>query len=100
MLDLPPPWRDIIQQAWATHIPDCEVWAYGSRVKGMNHAASDVDLVVIHRETKKASMCSAIAPFQAALQESALPISVDVLDWATLTAEMQHEISQHKVRLF
>ncbi len=34
--------RELLQQ----HLPQAEVWAYGSRVNGDGHEASDLDLVV------------------------------------------------------
>ena len=45
MLDLRPEWLEIVRHLLAVHLPDAEVWAYGSRVQGTCHEGSDLDLV-------------------------------------------------------
>lgn len=47
MLDLRPEWLEVARQLLAVHLPAAEVWAYGSRVQGKAHDASDLDLVVL-----------------------------------------------------
>ena len=38
--------RDELEALLTKHVPDVEVWAYGSRVNGESHEASDLDLVL------------------------------------------------------
>ena len=45
-LDLPRRYRERLQELLKDHVPDAEVWAYGSRVNGESHEASDLDLVI------------------------------------------------------
>ena len=45
-LSLPPSYRRMVEDLLREHVPDAEVWAYGSRVNGQSHEASDLDLVV------------------------------------------------------
>ena len=57
-----------------------EIWAYGSRVNGDNHDASDLDLVI--RTIDDAPLAfDALLDFQEQIQESNIPILVQVIDW-------------------
>ena len=57
-----------------------EIWAYGSRVNGDNHDASDLDLVI--RTIDDAPLdFDALLDFQEQIQESNIPILVQVMDW-------------------
>ena len=45
-LNLRPAWRDMLESLLRTHVPQADVWAYGSRVTGGAHEASDLDIVL------------------------------------------------------
>lgn len=81
-----------------TQVPAAQVWAYGSRVSGGAHEASDLDLVVRNAHDLTAS-CEKLQDLREALQESALPILVDVHDWAALPAAFQRNIEREYVQL-
>ena len=38
--------RRVLEALLREHLPDVEVWAYGSRVSGLGHDGSDLDLVL------------------------------------------------------
>jgi predicted nucleotidyltransferase len=59
-------------------VPDCEVWAYGSRINGSGHAGSDLDLVILGKDKITWQL---MAKLKSAFEDSNLPFSVDVLDW-------------------
>jgi predicted nucleotidyltransferase len=93
ILDLPARYLDEVRTLLRRHVPGHEVWAYGSRVKGDAHPASDLDLVVRdpldpHRP------CPALPALRRALRDSDLPISVDVQDWALLPEAFRQEIER------
>lgn len=44
-LDLLPRHRRIIKELLIRHLPDVELWVYGSRMDGRSHGGSDLDLV-------------------------------------------------------
>ena len=46
LLDLPTRFREKLEALLREHVPDAEVWAYGSRVNGRSHDSSDLDLVL------------------------------------------------------
>jgi len=91
MLDLRPEWLATLQRLLALHLPDAEVWAYGSRVNGEGHEGSDLDLVV--RNPADLSLHqSALIDLREAFSESDLPIQVDILDWALIPESFHQEI--------
>lgn len=84
----------ILQQ----HIPDHEVWAYGSRVTGGSWEASDLDLVVRDRSDLQ-HVCENLTELREAFINSNLPISVDVMDWARIPDSFKGQIMQNYVVL-
>ena len=84
--------KTILKQ-WA---PNAEVWAYGSRVNGKCHEASDLDLVIRqpHHLQKPTEHLSQL---KQALKDSNVPIIVDVMDWAYLPESYRVEIQNHFV---
>ena len=83
MLDLRPEWLETVQCLIAAHIPDAEVWAYGSRVQGTSHEGSDLDLVVRNPNDPNRPQAN-LSNLREALSESNLPILLDLLDWARI----------------
>lgn len=99
MLDLRPEWLEIVRQLLAVHLPDAEVWAYGSRVQGTSHDASDLDLVVRNPADLNTPQQD-LSQLKEALSDSRLPILVDVLDWALIPETFRAEILRGgKVRI-
>lgn len=81
----------LLQQILQAEIPNCTVWAYGSRVTGTGHSTSDLDLA-LHQ-------CS-IAQFtqlQNTLQNSLLPIIIDLHRWETLPESFKQNIKQQYI---
>lgn len=92
MLNLRPKDLALVHDLMARHLPaEVAVWAYGSRVNGNNHEASDLDLV-LRTPDLQALPAGAISRFREALTDSNLPIFVDVHDWATLPASFHPRI--------
>ena len=83
----------MLQALLHQHLPHAEVWAYGSRVNGNGHDASDLDLVVRQPNDLK-QPTRALGETQEALSESNLPIRVEIVDWARIPASFQREIEQ------
>ncbi|MCE9569102.1 MAG: nucleotidyltransferase domain-containing protein [Rhodocyclales bacterium] len=95
-LDLPESYRAELVPLLRTHVPDAEVWAYGSRLNGRAHATSDLDLVV-RNPVDPTQAQIALGRLREALSESGLPILVDVLDWARIPESFREEISRAHV---
>lgn len=93
VLDLPQKYLQQVQALLREHAPGVEVWAYGSRVTGGGHEASDLDLVLrnpanLHTENR------AIHELKEAFIESTLPIRVDVMDWVRIPENFRREIER------
>ncbi|EIC19375.1 nucleotidyltransferase domain-containing protein [Thiorhodovibrio frisius] len=83
----------MLQALLQQHLPHAEVWAYGSRVNGNGHDASDLDLVVRQPNDLK-QPTRELGETREALSESNLPIRVEIVDWARIPASFQREIEQ------
>ena len=90
--------RQALEALLREHLPQVEVWAYGSRVNGRSHDGSDLDLVLRGPGLKEIPN-DALAAFQAALRESTIPFIVEVRDWARLPERFHREIERAYVCL-
>lgn len=90
-IDLRPEWMTTVLRLIAEHLPEAEVLAYGSRVNGTSHEASDLDLVARNPLDEKQPF-SGIDDLREAFSESNLPILVDILDWARIPESFRQEI--------
>jgi len=80
------------------HVPDSEVWVYGSRVDGRAHAASDVDLVLRNPANLSQAQPN-LWELKNAIIESNLPLLVDVMDWARVPEAFKQEMQKSHVVL-
>ena len=92
---------DLNPQDWAevarilhTHLPELEVWAFGSRVTGTAKPYSDLDLALI---THQPLSLEKTAILKEAFDESDLPIRIDVVDWAATSKPFRKIIERDKV---
>lgn len=92
-LDMQPQHLALLRELLHQHLPQVEVWAYGSRVNGDGHEASDLDLVVRQPADLKHET-PALWEMKEVLVESNLPIRVDVVDWARIPASFHREIER------
>ncbi len=97
-LHLLPKYRRALEALLREHLPDVEVWAYGSRVNGRSHDGSDLDLVLRSPGLVKIDL-SQLAEFNQAVQESTVPFLVEARDWARLPESFQREIEREHVVL-
>ena len=75
------------------HLPDTEVWAYGSRVQGAARPASDLDLVTFASSGQK----EAVSRLREAFDESPLPFRVDLFVWDNVPEEFRKNIEEARV---
>jgi type I restriction enzyme S subunit len=86
MIDLSSENLTLLTQLITEHILGCEIRVFGSRIHGTAKPYSDIDIALkcaepIDRRT--------LSRLKEALQESTLPIRVDVLDWYTISDEFR-----------
>jgi predicted nucleotidyltransferase len=76
-----------------------QVWAYGSRVNGKGHSGSDLDLVLRTKDlmplpySDYINLCKKI-------ENSNIPILVELRDWARLPKSFHQNIEQQYELLF
>ncbi len=96
-LDLPSRYRKELEALLREHVPDAEVWAYGSRVNGRSHDGSDLDLVL--RSPTLEPLGYEYVKLVEALERSNIPILVQAHDWARLPESFHREIERDYVVL-
>ena len=90
-LHLQPKHREVLEALLREHLPDVEVWAYGSRVSGRSHDGSDLDLVLRGPGLKEIPI-GQLGDFEEAVRESSIPFLVEARDWARLPERFHREI--------
>ena len=97
-LDLPDRYRRQVEALLEEYVPEAEVWAYGSRVKGSSRPASDLDLVV-RSPNMEPLPAGRLGDLEDAFEESNIPVIVQVHDWARLPESFHEEIEKQYIVL-
>ena len=97
-LHLPARHRATLEALLQEHLPDVEVWAYGSRVNGQSHDGSDLDLVLRGPGLAKIDAMR-YADFIEAVGESTIPFFVEAHDWGRLPETFRREVERTFVRI-
>jgi type I restriction enzyme S subunit len=85
-----------VQEILAAHVPDCEVWAFGSRATWTAKESSDLDIAVIAEAPLSATV---LADLHDAFRESDLPFKVDVVEWNATGQSFRKIIEEKHVLL-
>ena len=93
MIDLDKKHLETVARILAEQTPECEAWAFGSRVEGTAKKYSDLDLAVFGRfDAKK------LEELRLAFSESDLPMTVDVVDFNAVSENFKEIIRRrHEV---
>ena len=89
----PEHWK-IVSDILRRHVPQFDVWAFGSRARFTAKKHSDLDLVVVSDQPLPILLCAAIME---AFSESDLPYRVDVVDWASTGESFREIIERDRV---
>jgi predicted nucleotidyltransferase len=95
-IDVRPDLWAIVRNILRRHVPESEVWAFGSRATGKAKRYSDLDLAIM---SDTGLPLAVRAELEEAFSESDLPWRVDVVDWATTSPTFQAIIMRDKVVL-
>lgn len=90
--------RERLLRLLAEYLPEVAVWAYGSRINGEAHEASDLDLVLRSPDLSAIDF-SRLDRLTEALRESNIPILIEARDWARLPEAFHREILRQHVVL-
>lgn len=96
MLDLKPEHHALVREILAAYAPGVQAWAFGSRVNGTAKRFSDLD-IALHAGNELG--LRTLSELRHAFQESDLPISVDLLDLATVKPAFRKRIAAERVAL-
>ncbi|MCY4092996.1 MAG: nucleotidyltransferase domain-containing protein [Caldilineaceae bacterium] len=88
--------RRKLEEILREHLPEVEVWAYGSRVSRESHGGSDLDLVLRGPGLEKIPPAN-LLDVEEALRESTIPFLVEARDWARLPESFHREIGRDYV---
>ncbi|MDR0881855.1 MAG: nucleotidyltransferase domain-containing protein [Candidatus Adiutrix sp.] len=77
------------------HLPDADIWFYGSRAKGGSRPQSDLDMVVFSGPEQKYQ----VADLKEAFEESNLPFRVDLHIWDEVPDNFKKIIEDEHVSL-
>ncbi len=94
-IDITPAARQVVLELVEKHLPNTEVWAYGSRARGTASPKSDLDLVTLAKPDRTA----AVADLREALEESFLPFRVDLWVWDEVPVSFREGIEANRVVL-
>ena len=89
MIHLPAHHLDKVSQILAEHVPEHEVWVFGSRVSGKFKPHSDLDLAII---TKTPLESQRLRRLREAFEDSNLPIRVDLVELSGISDEFRKVI--------
>ncbi len=84
----------IVSEILRKIVPGCEVWAFGSRVRGEAKPYSDLDLAIVSDQPLSLAR---LAELREAFSDSDLPWKVDLVDWASADPEFRKIIEREKV---
>ncbi len=85
--------KQTLLQIFSSASVPIEVWAYGSRINGTAHDGSDLDLVIRSADLKRLPL-EVLGDLTEKIQESDIPILVELRDWAMLPESFHHNIEQ------
>jgi len=97
-LDLPAQYLAILKALLASHTPRAQAWGYGSRVTGQAHEGSDLDVVLRNKQDLKQEVIG-LEALIVAIQESNLPILVDVHQWSSLPESFHKNIEMAYIEI-
>ena len=93
-VDLRPDHLATVREILRRHVPDRGVWAFGSRIRGTAHIASDLDLCIRGDDPLGFER---LGRLRDAFSASALPFRVDVVDWASTAESFRKVIEKERV---
>lgn len=93
MIHLAPRHLKIVRTILKKHLPQYEIWVFGSRAHGRNlKPFSDLDLAILADKSLPAKSDAALAE---AFSESDLPFKVDLVDFSSVSPKMRRLIQQN-----
>jgi type I restriction enzyme S subunit len=97
LADIRPRDLDIVRSILKAALPpDAKVWIFGSRAAWKARRSSDLDLAI---DAGRKLTLDELGALSDGFEDSDLPYTVDVIDWATTGEAFQKIIEKNRVRL-
>ena len=87
---------DIVRETLQSHVPDTEVWAFGSRANGVAKPYSDLDLALLG---EAAVTLPRLAELAEVFEQSDLRFRVDLIDLLTVDPVFRERVTRSGVRI-
>ena len=94
-IDVTPEQQEKLRSLLSSHLPNTEVWAYGSRIRWTSRPESDLDMAVFTTPAQAGD----VARLREAFEESDLPFRVDLFVWDEVPEGFRKQIQQERVVL-
>ena len=91
-----PHWLAMVREILQQHVPERSVLAFGSRVTGGNRPFSDLDIAIVGDTPLDDTTLFSL---REALEESDLPINVDVVQLSLAGPHIKEAVAQHGVMI-
>lgn len=95
-IQVEPEQMSLIKSILIKNIPDCDVFAFGSRTTGRAKPHSDLDLCI---KGKDELSLNQLAILREAFTESNLPFRVDLIDWNNIQPLFKAAIEKEWLQL-
>lgn len=93
-LEIRPEHWSLVRAILKEQVPECNVWAFGSRCQGRARPYSDLDLAI---ESDRPLGLARLGALAEAFSESDLPWRVDLIDWCSAGETFRRVIAQDRV---
>ena len=84
-------YKKILLEIISKHLPDCKVYLYGSRARKDHSEGADIDIAL---DVQKPIDWTILYKIKDNIDESALPVFVDVIDFHTVSDDMKEQVKQ------
>ena len=93
-IDIGPADLETVRRILQGHVPELDVWAFGSRVSWTARETSDLDIALMTTEPLDVMR---LAEMREAFVQSDLPFRVDIVDWSSTSKAFQNIIERNHV---
>ena len=93
-IDIGPADLETVRRILQGHVPELDVWAFGSRVSWTARETSDLDIALMATEPLDVMR---LAEMREAFVQSDLPFRVDIVDWSSTSKAFQNIIERNHV---
>lgn len=84
-------YKELLIEIIGKYLPDARIWLFGSRARGTNRPGADIDIAI---DAGRVLTLSEIGDIKEAIEESILPVFVDIADIRNVDDDFLNQIKQ------